>query len=256
MLIRISTRNHRNLPRRLLIAELANVPPTPVATIVVGCGCTQFINSTIQTYLARSVPFRRIVIIGSNSASSSLSILNKFSNVRILSVSGQKRAKTSQIKLSRTATPCICFLSTSSCPRTQVSRIISKFYSNEGIGVRFRLHNISRTNQSLQSIFPAFPFKCADSKVHRSGRQHNFRIYPPDSKGICLQSTLRTLSLAVISRCSTLSKTITLIVPRVNPITAVSRPLTYCHIRNNDADRCTIPASRVVRQSLIQRQQH
>ena len=214
-----------------------------VSCIISNYNYEAYVAQAIESALAQTVPFDRIIVVDDGSTDGSRALLRKFGD-RIELIETPNQGQTGACLAGFFRQPgseYVYFLDADDyLPDYFVERVQSHLQARP-VKLQFQLSTVSEQLKAFEALFPTYPTRYGSREMVRDNEIIGYYRSPPTSGNVVRADALAGLDLALLDKRAAIDGTLNLIMPYLGEVVSVNEPLAFRRVHTSNLGQWSRP---------------
>lgn len=230
---------------------------TPPASPTVSCVISNYnyqayVGQAVDSALAQSVPFDRVIVVDDGSTDDSLALLRQYGD-RIDLVESTNQGQTGACLQGFRRLPgsdYVYFLDADDyLPDYFVERVRHHLQSRPA-KLQFQLSSVSEQLKAFEALFPTYPANYGSPEMQRDNRIIGYYRSPPTSGNVVRADVLQALDTDRLDKRGAIDGTLNLILPYLGEVVSVNEPLAFRRVHDSSLGQWSRPTVELLQKEI------
>ncbi|MGF1454810.1 MAG: glycosyltransferase [Alphaproteobacteria bacterium] len=218
------------------------VGPT-VDVIVANYNYEQYVGETLDSLLAQTPSFNKIIVVNDGSTDNSLEVLRQYEDrVSVLDIPNGGQLGAFIRGLAESDADYVYFLDADDVAEPHLTQILFPLLQSNPVKVQFRLGSINADGVPTGGSFPAYPPNYTSADMQDDNLKLGYYITPPTSGNVFRTQYLRDLKLETFNSRDWIDQTPSLIAPYFGNVISLNDVLARYRVHDSNVSQWGHPS--------------
>lgn len=219
----------------------------PVTAVIPLYNYEQFIAATIDSVLAQSVPYEKVIVVNDGSTDGSLAVAMRYADkVTVVDQPNQGQIGASLSVLGSVTSKYVHFVDADDLLGPRVNEALLPYFKGDYAKIQFMLQGIDDKGAPTNSLFPTFPPHYDAAAMREDCRRIGFYTCPPTTGNVYSKRFLDSLDRRLFNPRDFTDGTPALLAPFHGEIACVRQPLGCYRVHGRNVSSWDRPSPQVL----------